>query len=101
MSAFTVELDNQPGELAHGFLGRIPGRQHQPHQTRRPQLLYEIPQRAGAGRTVLDGLLDGFLAAGETDYLVLGVPAYAVNHISAHLAQPDETDLRHVGSLIR
>ena len=64
------------------------------------ELLDELRQRAGAGRAVLDRLLDRLLVEVERDDLVLGVAADAVHHVAAHLAQPDEADLRHSASLM-
>src|SRR6202035_285291 len=90
----------QPGELADRFLRSRARREHQPHHPRRLQLLDQIPQRTRGHGPVLDRLLDGSLAAAVTDHLVVGVAADAMNHVPAHLAQPDETDLRHLGSLI-
>ncbi len=62
-------------------------------------LLDELLQRVGAGGSVPDGLLDRLRVEVERDDLVVGVAADAMDHVAAHLAQPDETDLRHLDLL--
>ena len=62
--------------------------------------LTSVLQRVGTGRTALDRLLDRLCVEVEGDDLVLGITADAVHHVAAHLAQPDEADLRHSASSI-
>ena len=92
----SVAAVEQLGELVHRFLRGLARGHHDPHHPRGLQLLDEIFQRAGARGAVLDRLLDRLLVEVEGDDLVLGVAADAVHHVAAHLAQPDETDLRHL-----
>ena len=90
-----VAAVEQLGELVDRLLRGLAGGDHDPHDPRRLQLLDEVLQRARARGAVLDRLLDGLLVEVERDDLVVGVAADAVHHVAAHLAQPDETDLRH------
>ncbi len=90
-----VALVEQLRELVDGLLCRIAGWHHDPHDPRRLELFDEIGQRTGAARTVLLRLGDGLLVEVERDHLVIGVAPDAVNHVPAHLAQSDESDLAH------
>src|SRR6185437_4309670 len=91
-----VAAIEQLGQLVDSLLRGRAGRDHDPHDPRRRELLDELSQRARAGGPVPDRLPDGLLVEVEGDDLVLGVAPDAVHHVAAHLAQPDKADLCHL-----
>jgi hypothetical protein len=95
-----VAAVEQLGELVDGLLRRRARGDHDPDHARSLELPDEILQRARARCAVLDRLLDRLLVEVERDDLVLGVTTDAVHHVPAHLAEPDETDLGHICSLM-
>ena len=88
-----LEVLEQLGDLG---LGRVAGRDHDPDGPRRLELRDELLDRERRDRALAGDLLRLLRRPVVGDDLV-AVAEQAADHVRAHPAEPDETDLHSVG----
>ena len=84
----------QLGELSDHVLGDLAGRQHHPYRARRPQLLHQLVETAGARCAVAAQCGDRLGVVIVDDHLV-AILDQAAGNIAAHAAETDHADLHH------